>query len=168
MHKYLTKMLMNHGWSLITSSSSTRLPLQTDSNYITSLETTNRPTTTDEQEKLKQEFFNSCQVIGELIYPMCKCQLDISSVIIKLSQYMENLARQHYLALLQVAQYVAATVHNGIYYWRTEAQMVLPFAPLPVAHSDNHHFSDSVLSSLHSSNLVAFVDSDWGTDKSHQ
>jgi hypothetical protein len=54
MHKYLTKMLMNHGWSLTISSSSTRLPLQPDSNYITSLETANRPTTTDEQGKLKQ------------------------------------------------------------------------------------------------------------------
>jgi hypothetical protein len=81
---------------------------------------------------------------------------------------MENPARQHFLALLQVAQYLAALVHDGIYYWRTEAQMDLLFAPLPVAHSDNHHFSDSVLSSLHSSNLVAFADSDWGTDKSHR
>jgi hypothetical protein len=65
-------------------------------------------------------------------------------------------------------QYLAATVNGGIYYWRTEAQMDLHFAPLPVAHSDNHHFSDSVLSSLHGSNLVAFADSDWGTDKSHR
>jgi hypothetical protein len=63
MHKYPTKMLMNHGWSLTTSSSSTRLPLQPDSNYITSLETAKRPTTTNEQEQLKQEFFNTVKLL---------------------------------------------------------------------------------------------------------
>jgi hypothetical protein len=35
----------------------------------------------------------------------------------------------HYLALKSILQYAAATIDDGIYYWRTEARLDLPDNP---------------------------------------
>jgi hypothetical protein len=61
--------------------------------------------------------FNYRQVIGEIIFPMMKCRPEIAPHAIKLSQYMENPAKQHYEALRDILAFLAHTVNDGIYYW---------------------------------------------------
>jgi hypothetical protein len=57
------------------------------------------------------------KLIGELVYPMVKCQPAYSFHIIKLSQFMANPAALHYEALKQVTIYIYHTIDDGIYYW---------------------------------------------------
>lgn len=78
---------------------------------------------------------------------------------------MENPARKHYLALLQVTKYLAAAAHDAIYYWRTEAKMDL-FLHLSLLLI--RIITISRMCSIHSFNFVAFADPDWGTDESYQ
>jgi hypothetical protein len=100
-------------------------------------------------------------VIGETLWPMIKCRPDISPHVIKLSQYLENPAREHYEATRELARYLALTIDEGIYYWRDKPVDNLPEGPIPNLHADNYTiqtpFSDA-------SNLQGLIDSDWAGD----
>ena len=61
--------------------------------------------------------FNYRQAIGELIYAMVTCHTDISFPLIKLSQYSINPAREHYMVVQEIFQYLECTIDNGIYFW---------------------------------------------------
>jgi hypothetical protein len=141
--KYLYKMLKHHNW-LNTEhhesyTSNTPTPLPSDNNYIAALENAKVPATLTEQQDLRQNMgFNYRQVIGEVIYPMMKCRPDISFHATKLSQYMENPAEVHYQALRNLCKYLAATINEGIYYWRDKPRMDLPKAPTLILTQDNY------------------------------
>jgi hypothetical protein len=47
---------------------------------------------------------------------MMKCCPDIAFHATKLSPYIGNTAEEHYTALRQICKYVAATIHEGVYY----------------------------------------------------
>mmetsp|Transcript_22056 Transcript_22056/g.31604 ORF Transcript_22056/g.31604 Transcript_22056/m.31604 type:complete len:123 (+) Transcript_22056:550-918(+) len=97
------------------------------------------PTTTSEQQQLQQAMgFSYRSVIGELIWPMVKCRPDFAPHVIKLSQYLNNPAKEHYAAARQLAEYLAATIDEGIYYWRDTPVDSLPEGPIPPLHTDNH------------------------------
>jgi hypothetical protein len=162
---YLTKMLHNHNW-LLPHAVNQPVPLPTDNAYIRTLETAIPPKTTKEQEDLKQQYYNYRQVIGEVIYPTMKCRPDIIVHAAKLSQYMENPAESHYMALRQLCTYLAATITEGIYYWRNTPHPDLPEAPLPRTHSDNHTLQ--VHPHSHLPTLFGYVDADWATDAAHR
>jgi hypothetical protein len=110
--------------------------------------------------------FSYRQVIGEIIYPMMKCRPDISFHATKLSQYMDNPAAIHYQALRLLCSYLAATITDGIYYWRDHSRMDLPEAPNPIIHSDNHTIE--VNPTDHTSFLFGYVDADWASDTKHR
>jgi hypothetical protein len=77
---------------------------------------------------------------------------------------MENPTELHYQALRDILSYLAKTLNEGIYYWRTQPRMDLPAAPLPSLHPDNYLMSEKPSNST----LHGYVDSDWGTDSSHR
>jgi len=83
--------------------------------------------------------WNYRQVIGEVIYPMMKCHTGIAFHATKLSQYMDNPEEEHYHALRQSCTHLAATIQEGIYYWRDKPRMDLPEKPLPKTHHDNYN-----------------------------
>jgi hypothetical protein len=75
--------------------------------------------------------FSYRQAIGELIFAMTICRLDISPAVIKLSQYSEAPAKCHYQAARAIFAYLYATKHDGIYYWRPAPRDELPNEDLP-------------------------------------
>ncbi len=75
--------------------------------------------------------FSYRQAIGELIFAMTICRLDISPAVIKLSQYLEAPTKCHYQAAKAIFTYLYATKHDGIYYWRPAPREDLPNEDLP-------------------------------------
>jgi len=158
--KYLAKMLQAHQWSLKAPPPTLLIPLPADKEFIKQLEEATPPSSQSEIDTLRQEMgFNYRQVLGEIIWPMIKCRPDISPHAIKLSQYLDNPAREHYHAAKLLVDYLAATITEGIYYWRDEPVDSLPEGDLPTLHADNHTLS----ATLHQ-DLTGFVDSDWAGD----
>lgn len=158
--KYLAKMLQAHQWSLKAPPPTLPIPLPADKEFIKQLEEATPPSSQSEIDTLRQEMgFNYRQVLGEIIWPMIKCRPDISPHAIKLSQYLDNPAREHYHAAKLLVDYLAATITEGIYYWRDEPVDSLPEGDLPTLHADNHTLS----ATLHQ-DLTGFVDSDWAGD----
>jgi hypothetical protein len=162
---YLYKMLKNHGW-LLQETSNQPIPLPSDNAYIKTLESAIPPNTIHDREHLKAKYFNYHQVIGEIIYPTMKCCPDIAVHAAKLSQYMENPAEAHYLALRQLCNYLASTINEGIYYWREQPVQDLPEGQLPRTSSDNHTLT--IHPHMHTNTFFGYVDSDWATDTSHR
>jgi hypothetical protein len=100
--------------------------------------------------------------MGGVHYPMIKCQPDISMHTILLSQYMNDPGEAHYVVLKQLIQYCSVTPDVGIYYWREHPHAVLPDAPLPQLHANNHILQET--RPTNSTQLMAYVDSDWATN----
>lgn len=92
---------------------------------------------------------------------MVKCRPDFAPHVIKLSQYLNNPAREHYQAARLLADYLAATITEGIYYWRDTPVDSLPEGEIPVLHSDNHVIKAEMTSQ---GTLEGLVDSDWASD----
>ncbi len=137
--KYIRKLTTKHQWLETEHASNNTTPIPSDTTYITSLETAIPPNTEQEKQALKAKMgFNYRQVIGELIYPMMKCRLDIAFHITKLSQYMDNPVEIHYTALTKILKYIVVTPDHGIYYWRDNPRLDLPIHPLPVCNHDNY------------------------------
>jgi hypothetical protein len=169
--KYLQKMLTNHGWLIPEGNPlpTLPLPLNPDKTYIDSIENATPPTTEEDKIQLQLEMgFKYRQVMGEIIYPCFKARPEISPAAIKLSQYIDNPAREHYTAIFEIIQYLAATLDEGIYYWRQAPVHALPEGPLPHLHSDNHELPPDLLTSHPHNSIFAFADSDWGSDKIHR
>lgn len=163
--KYLFNMLKHHDW-LETIPHQNPIPLPSEPKYITKLEQAATPTTVAEKDCLRQQMgFNYRQVIGEIIYPMMKCRPDIAFHATKLSQYMENPAKEHYEALRQLCTYLSHTIHHGIYYWRQKPREDLPEHPLPTLHHDNYIMQ---VNPTDHSCLTGYADADWATDTKHR
>ena len=154
--RYIYKMLLDHGWLHEGPKPILPIPLPAEAEFVKSLETATPPKTIPEAEALKKEMgFNYRKVIGESLWPMVKCRPDISPHIIKLSQYLDNPAKAHYLAARQLMHYLSVTVDEGIYYWREKPVMELPDEPLPALH---------VTQPGTSGKLEGLTDSDWAGD----
>ena len=111
--------------------------MRTETAFMATLELTEGPTDEQEKQALEQEMgFSYGQVIGEAIFAMTICRIDISPAIIKLSQFSEKPAKCHYQALKNLFAFLNATKGEGLYYWRQEARMDLPDEPLPIAISN--------------------------------
>ena len=124
------------------------------------------PLKMDAKQTLKHKMgFHYRQVIGEIIYPMMKCRPDIAFHATKLSQFMENPAEVHYVALRQLCEYLAQTLTDGIYYWRTQTRTDLPERPLPILHHDNYIMKTDPTTQQ---GLTGYVDADWATDTRHR
>jgi hypothetical protein len=108
--KCLKKMLLSHKWldnDLIVHKPT---PLPSDSNYIQQLEQATPPATYLAQKLLQDQLgFSYRQLIGEILYPMVKCQPDIALQITKFSQYSANPTKEHYEAVRHICQYLSAT-----------------------------------------------------------
>ena len=115
------------------------LPANDNKAFIRTMETATPPTSPDEQLKLQVSMqFNYRQAIGELIFAMVTCRPDISFPLIKLSQYAQNPAREHYEAVIKIFHYLNATIERGIYYWRPNDNKYLPLAPSPTPKPQSH------------------------------
>jgi hypothetical protein len=163
---FLDKVIAQHGWDE-TIEQHNPVPMRGDSAYQAQLETAELPATEAERRKLHNDFFNYRQAIGECIYAMTVARCDIAFAVIKLSQYSANPAKIHYQALRQLFKYLALTKLRGIYYWRKIPVPDLPVIPADpcVSHSD---ILDTIPRTKQPNRLHAYVDSDWGSDRTHR
>ena len=111
--------------------------------------------------------FNYRQAIGELIFLMITCRPDISYPLIKLSQYSNNPAEEHYNAVKQIFKYLKATRTEGIYFWRKDPRDDLPDLPLPKVTKQTHQVDPSTYCD-EPTLIHGAVDSDWAGDTNHR
>jgi hypothetical protein len=142
--------------------------MRNNSSYLATLELTEGPDDPAEQHALeKQMGFNYRQVIGEAIFAMTLCRLDIAPAVIKLSQYSTNPAKCHYQAAKALMIYLHATREDGIFYWPPAPNDTLPDVPLPKTISAADKLR--AYPNLHSpTNLEGASDSTWATDHQHR
>ena len=126
------------------------------------------PITTKDINQLQSNMgFNYRQAIGELIFLMVTCRPDISYPLIKLSQYSNKPAQEHYEAVKHIFKYIKATKLDGIYFWRKNSRNDLPDLPLPITHKQSYSVDpDSQCDDPHL--IHAAVDSDWAGDSNHR
>ena len=79
--------------------------------------------------------FSYRQCIGELIYALTICRVDISIAVITLSQHSHKPAKIHYEALKHIFLYLLMTKLDGLTYWRPTPRMDLPKRDLPTPRS---------------------------------
>jgi deoxyuridine 5'-triphosphate nucleotidohydrolase len=162
--KYLTTMLNKHGWVTTAASQSVSpTPFHTDRNTLRNLQECTPPITQQAKMELQTKMgFSYRQLMGEIMYPMVKCRPDISPHAILLSQFMDNPGEAHYLALKEVALFLAHTIQDGIHYWRPVPHPDLPFAPDPTTQPDNYTLQET--RGYNSITLIGYVDSDWAAN----
>ena len=103
---------------------------------------------------------------GELIYALVVARLDISFAVIKLCQYNGNPAMAHYHAIKHVFAFLNNTREDGLIYWRSRPREDLPDVPPPGPRSaPEYHLARPL---VHPTILLAYSDSDWGSDASHR
>ena len=105
--------------------------------------------------------FGYRKAIGELIWPMTTCRPDLSQAVVKCSQASAAPTETRYNAIKSI-RYLAATMSDGIYFWRTAARMDLPDDELPTIHSTPHDLRMQGRPEENTLNLCGYMDSSWG------
>jgi Reverse transcriptase (RNA-dependent DNA polymerase) len=165
--KYIDRIIEHHGWQN-EKHANKPIPMRNESTFLATLELTDGPSELKEQQALeKQMGFKYRQVIGEAIFAMTVCRIDIAPAIIKLSQYSAQPAKCHYQALKALMVYVYATRSDGLYYWRPEPNMDLPDEPLHTTIS-GHEQLKAYQKFLSPTNLDGASNSTWATDHRHR
>jgi hypothetical protein len=159
--KYLTKMLQHHPWAL--TEGTHPIPFPSDKTALAKILNCPIPTTDLEKKQLESNMgIKYHHVMGEVMYPMVKCRPDISTHAIILSQFMNNPGEAHYIALKELVKYLAATISEGIHYWRENPNLSLQEGSTPNLYPDNYTLKET--RRANSKHLIAFVDSDWATN----
>jgi hypothetical protein len=165
--RYITKVIEHHGWTK-EKFANIPIPMRSDSKHMAELELTHGPTDLRTQKALEREMgFKYRQVIGEAIFAMTLCRIDITNAIIKLSQYNENPAKCHYQAAKALLIYLWATKDDGIYYWREEPHEELPDIPPPNPVSQDAKLRDYINFTA-PTELSGASDSTWASDRRHR
>lgn len=164
---YITKIVKHHGWDK-EHTKNLPVPMRNDSDTMTKIQTEKGPTNLKEKRNLEKEMgFSYRQAIGELIFAMSTCRVDIAAAVILLSQYSEQPARIHYQATKAIFTYLYATKSEGLYYWRPEPFADLPTEknPTPITNPDrlNEFPSHNTATTLHGAS-----DATWANDKHHR
>ena len=162
---YITKIVEN---KLFTDEHSqfSYLPTSEDKDYNKFIESAT-PLDDKELQTCEKEFnFTYRQGIGELVYAMVTCRLDISFPLIKLIQYSSAPSRKHFKAVHGIFTYLRQTLREGIYYWRKIPRPDLPIGKIPNC-SKSNNYTPQTREQQDSTNVRATVDSDYAGDTSH-
>ena len=107
--------------------------MQTNMECQSRIQLNEGPESIKEQKQLEKRMgFSYRQCVGELIYALTICRVDISIAVITLSQHSLNPAEIHYEVVKYFFAYFNNTKRNGLTYWRTELQLGLPSKPDPI------------------------------------
>lgn len=166
-HTYIDRITQHHGWTQ-EKYPQRPIPMRNESTYLATLELTEGPDDPKTQKALEHQMgFNYRQLIGELIFAMTLCHLDIAPAIIKLSQYSMRPAKCHYQAAKALMIYLYATRYDGLHYGRTEPNQQLPDQPLPQTVSSTDKLCE--YPSISSPTILEGAsDATWATDWTHR
>ncbi|KAI2502314.1 hypothetical protein MHU86_12118 [Fragilaria crotonensis] len=163
---YILKILLHHNWQDL-KASNLPIPMRQDCKYQRELELAIRPDSPHAQQQVQnQAGFSYRMTIGELIYALVVARVDISFSIIKLSQYSASPASIHYQAVRHVFAFLNNTRTDGLIFWRKTPRNDLPLSDIPAPRSNPQ---DRLPTPCTAPNrLLAYSDSDWGSDASHR
>ena len=165
---YLRKILEQHGWMKPTKRSIQPVPMNYEATYQRNIELAKAPPLAEDKVKLQIKMgFNYRQAIGELLYAMVTCRPDISYACIKMSQYSKDPAEEHYHAVREIFDYLAQTIDEGIYFWRSKPNKHLPVGPIPKLQRDDHPNAEENIED-EVDQIRGDVDSDWAGDNKHR
>ena len=169
---YIDKILTHHHWIHNENKPAHEFPIPMDDSneFKKSLETATPFTEEELKQHEKHIGFGYRQAIGELIYAMVTCRMDISFPIIKLAQYSTKPSAIHFEAVKDLYRYLNATKDEGIYFWRKELRDDLPDGPIPKLRKDNNYDEKSIATRQRISinTLLCTKDSDWAGDSTHR
>jgi hypothetical protein len=164
---YIHKIVEHHGWQHV-KTANLPLPMRNDSTYQATLELSYGSEDLREARELETQMgFIYRQAIGELIFAMTICRLDISPAVIKLSQYSQAPAKCHYQAVKAVFIFLGATAYDGIYYWRPAPCDDLPEVDLPKTVASEKQLRD-YFDMDDPLRTKGASDSTWGNDRRHR
>jgi hypothetical protein len=160
---YLTKTLLPYfnTW-LDVPSKPMPVPLGTNEKFHAELYKAKGDPDVKAQAKLaKQMGFGYRKAIGELIWPMTTCRPDLSQAVMKCASASAAPTEIHYNAVKSIFRYLAATMKDGIYYWRTSAVLVLPDDAPPTIYSTPHDLLLHGRPKEQALDLCGYMDSSW-------
>jgi hypothetical protein len=164
---YLARICEHHGWTN-EKCANKPVPMKSDSTYQAILQLAEGPESMKERQQLEETMgFSYRQAIGELIFALTICRIDISVAVITLSQYSENPAKEHYQATKAVFVYLWHTKDDGIYYWRPEPREDLPDIALPETTTDPERLK-MFLDFENPLITKGAGDSTWASDRKHR
>ena len=164
---YIDKIVSHHGWTN-EKCREFPIPMRNDSTSLTEIQTSTGPTDPKLCKELeKQMGFNYRQAIGELIFAMSTCRVDIASAVIQLSQHAANPAKCHYQAAKQIFIYLNATKDHGLFYWRSAPYQSLPRKPKPTTYTKLERLQEFP-STESADTLHGYSDATWANDKLHR
>ena len=171
--QYIEKILTRHGWLNDTyKPPKSPVPMRSDSKYLFELENSKGPDSDKERLELEVKMkFNYRQALGEILYAMITCRPDISISVTKLSQYSQNPAEIHYVALKNIFRYLRSTRRDGLVFWRksTFIHQHIENIQLPTMYSDMIIQKEIEQDAkMRNEDMIAYVDSDWAGDTSHR
>jgi hypothetical protein len=161
---YIEKIVSHHGWEKL-KTRSPPTPMKSDSKFQADIQMSRGPESIKEQKELERRMgFSYRQTIGELIYALTVCRVDISIAVITLSQHSHHPAQIHYEAVKQVFAYLNATKRDGLTYWRPTPRMDLPIAPdpTPISAPAQLHKFDEQWNALE---ITGSCDTTWASDR---
>lgn len=167
---YIRKILENKQHILTSKYHTYPLPMHVDSEFAKQIEM-DEPLSEHELKQVEKEFgFSYRQGIGEILYALVTCRLDVSFALIKLSQYSTKPARIHFEAVAALYNYLHATENDGIYYWRTSSRQDLPEGIFPSCKHDQIEIdtNNNPLLQYNAKQLIGMVDSDFAADRQHR
>ena len=101
--------------------------------------------------------------VGELIWAMTICHLDLAYSSVKLSQSNSCPHEIHYQGLKHALKYLYHTRDDGLYFWQTHPRMELPEGPLPTIKSTRQDILLDNCPKFDAHIAHAYADSDWAT-----
>jgi hypothetical protein len=160
---YLTKTLQPYfnEW-LDIPSKPLPIPLGTNEKFHKELYLAKGNPDAKEQAQLAKKMgFGYRKAIGELIWPMTTCRPDLSQAVMKCASASAAPTETHYNAVKSIFRYLAATVKDGIHFWRTKARMDLPDDALPTIHSTPRDLMLDGRPKEQPFDLTGYMDSSW-------
>jgi hypothetical protein len=164
---YIERIVTHHGWQN-EKAANLPLPMKTDTAYQAIIQLAEGPEDPKDQMLLEEAMgFSYRQGIGELIFALTICRIDISIAVITLSQYSASPAKEHYQAVKAVFVYLWHTKSDGIHYWRPAPRLDLPDVPLPVPITNPERLKD-FLDFEDPLITKGAGDSTWASDRKHR
>ena len=121
-----------------------------------------------ELQEIEQEYgFTHRQGMWRLIYAMITCQPDISSPVIKVSQYRTSPSRIHFEAVAGIHNCLYLTKSEGIFYWIDRPRKDTPTTDHPTCAKDNN-YTPTNRNQNDPIDIRAAVDSDYANETTHR
>ena len=163
---YIERICEKHlsSWMSVKDMPDRPTPLPTRANFMTSfLSAKGDPDEKAQANLAKKMGFGYRSGIGELIYAMITCRPDLSYATVAAAQNSACPAEIHYHGVRNILKYLYLTRTDGIYFWRTEPNMDLPYVEPPKINSNVHDLLLDGRPKHDALDLHSYMDATWAS-----